>query len=231
MSSSTPRTPSISPSTCASWRARLGDHLDGLAGVLVDGQGRAVEEHRVPPGLEAGRDDLAVRAVVEVQRHGHGRGLGHRPEHVVEHPGADRLHRLDRGLDDQRRAQLLGGRDHGVEREVVDHVERRHPVPLGEGAVEDLLERDDWQRTLPGRRDASRLRLCTHPQPAIGGIPRHGVRDTSTAGPAPGSAAPPRCGCARRSCAGSSRRASRRSSPRSTGRRRSGGRAARAPAG
>jgi len=30
--------------------ARLGDHLGGLAGVLVDVQVRAVEEHGVPPG-------------------------------------------------------------------------------------------------------------------------------------------------------------------------------------
>ena len=146
----------------------LGHHLDRLAGVLVHRQRRPVEEHRVPPGVQAGGDHLALRAVVEVQRHGDARRLRQRPEEPVEDLGAHRLHRLDRGLDDERRADLLGRRDHGVEGEIVDDVERRHAVSLGEGAVEDLLERRDWQRTSrsPGRQSLDGTTGCRarHPE-------------------------------------------------------------------
>ena len=47
----------------------LGDDLDRLARVLGDVELGAVEQHRVPARLEAGRDPLPVGAVVEVERH------------------------------------------------------------------------------------------------------------------------------------------------------------------
>ena len=49
--------------------ARLGHDLEALAFVLLDRQLVGVEEDRVPARGQAGADDLAVGAVVEVQRH------------------------------------------------------------------------------------------------------------------------------------------------------------------
>ncbi len=50
----------------------LGDDLDRLARVLRDVELGPVEQHGVPARAQADRDPLAVRAVVEVQRHRHG---------------------------------------------------------------------------------------------------------------------------------------------------------------
>ena len=63
--------------------------------------------------------------------------------HRVEGLGADRLHGLQRRLDDQRRLELGRRREHGLERQVVDDVDRRHAVALRERAVEDLTHRHD----------------------------------------------------------------------------------------
>ncbi len=48
--------------------ARLGHDLDALPLVLLDGQVVRVEEHRVPARCQAGADDRAVGAVVEMER-------------------------------------------------------------------------------------------------------------------------------------------------------------------
>ena len=99
------------------------------------------------PASQAGRDPLAVRAVVEVQRHRDGHRVRPRAPHRVQRPGADRLHRLERRLDDQRRLELGRRGEHRLEREVVDDVDRRHAVALRERAIEDLTHRHDRHRT------------------------------------------------------------------------------------
>ena len=122
---------------------RLGDDLDRLALVLLDAQLRAVEEDRVPALLEAERDHLALGAMVEMECDRNRERPGHLGPHREEHVGADRFHGLDRGLDDERRAQLLGRGQHRLHRQVVDDVDRGDTVAFRERALDDLLGRDD----------------------------------------------------------------------------------------
>jgi hypothetical protein len=60
------------------------DDLGGLGGVFVNAECRAVEEHRIPALRNALADHAAVRAVIEVQGHGHGQLAGHLPERLRE---------------------------------------------------------------------------------------------------------------------------------------------------
>ena len=119
----------------------LGDDLDRLARVLGDVELGAVEQHRVPAGLEAGRDPLAVRAVVQVQRHRHGHRVGAGTPDRRELAGTEGLHGLQRRLDDQRRLEVRRRGQDGLQREVVDDVDRGDAVALREGAIEDLPHR------------------------------------------------------------------------------------------
>ncbi len=121
----------------------LGDDLDRLARVLLDVELRAVEQDGVPARVEAARDPLAVGAVVEVQRDRDGDRVGPRAPDRVERVRAERLHRLERRLDDQRRLELGRRGEHRVEREVVDDVDRRDAVALGERPVQDPAHRHD----------------------------------------------------------------------------------------
>ena len=116
----------------------LGDDLDRLALVRLDGQGRRVEEHGVPASFEAVGDDLPLRAVIEMQRHGHLDARRHRLPHAEEHVQPDRLDGLDRRLHDHGRPRLDRSGEHRLEREVVHDVDRRHPVALTEGPIDDL---------------------------------------------------------------------------------------------
>ena len=139
----------------------LGHHLDGLARVLLDVELGAVEEHRVPAGPQARGDPLAIGTVVEVQGHRHGRVVGPHAPHRVEGAGADRLHRLQRRLDDERRLEIGGRGQHRLERQVVDDVDRRHAVALREGRIEDLTHGHDGHGTaallsIPGQRRCGR---------------------------------------------------------------------------
>ena len=93
------------------------------------------------PVSQARRDPRPVGAVVEVQRHRDGHVVGPGAPHRVERLRAERLHRLQRGLDDERRLEVGRGRQDGLEREVVDDVDGRDPVALREGAIEDLTHR------------------------------------------------------------------------------------------
>ena len=123
--------------------ARLLDDLGRLAGVFLDVQMRAVEQDRVPARLQAGGRPFAVGAMVEVKSDRHGCIVGHSVEHLVEHLGPDRLHRLEGRLDDQRRVELGSRVDHRPQADVVDDVESRDAVPLLEGGVENVSEGDD----------------------------------------------------------------------------------------
>ena len=69
--------------------------------------------------------------------------------HRVHGVEAGHLHVLDRGLEDDGRPELLGGGEDGLHREVVDDVDRRDAVPLGERAGEDLAGRNDRHATPP----------------------------------------------------------------------------------
>ena len=120
-------------------RLGLRHHLGALLPVLLDAEVGPVEEHRVPALLQAEADDLALRAMVEVERHRHVQVGGHRRPHGVEDVGSDRLHGLHRGLHDHRRPELFGGGEHRLHRQVVDDVDRRHAVPLLERPLHDVL--------------------------------------------------------------------------------------------
>ncbi len=123
--------------------ARLLDDLGRLAGVLLDVQMGAVEQDRVPARLQADGRPFALGAVIEVKGDRHGCLLGHRAEHLVEHLGPDRLHRLDGRLDDQGGVELGSRIDHRPQADVVDDVEGRNAVALLEGGIENVSEGDD----------------------------------------------------------------------------------------
>ena len=57
--------------------AGLGHDLLGLPLVLLDGEGRGVEQHGVPPTLQARADHLALGTVIEVERDGNLDTRGH----------------------------------------------------------------------------------------------------------------------------------------------------------
>ena len=118
--------------------ARLLDHLGGLTRVLLDVEMRAVEQDGVPAGLQALRGPFALGAVVEMKGDRDRRLVGHRAEHLVQHVCPDGLHGLDRRLDDQGRVELGGGVDHGLQADVVDHVEGCNAVALLKRGIEDL---------------------------------------------------------------------------------------------
>jgi len=88
--------------------------------------------------------------VIEMEGHRHGRVLGHRAEHLVEHLRPDGLDRLEGRLDDEGRVELGGGVDHGPQAHVVHDVERGDAVPLFEGGIEDVSEGGDRHLVAPG---------------------------------------------------------------------------------
>jgi hypothetical protein len=90
--------------------------------------------------------------VVEVHGHRHGGVPRHRPEHADQPLAPVGADGLDRGLQDDRRALLLGGGEDGVDGQVVQDVEGRDAVPVGEGAVEDLLRAHDRHRASSSSR-------------------------------------------------------------------------------
>ena len=81
----------------------------------------------------------------------------------VQLAGAEGLHGLQARLDDQRRLELGRGGQHGLEREVVDDVDRRDAVTLGERVVEDLTHLHHGHRTdaPPDWFWATLTRICT----------------------------------------------------------------------
>ena len=143
--------------------AGLGHHLDRLPLVLLDRQQRGVEEDGVPALGQAVADHLPLGAVIEVQTGRHLDATGHRLPHRVEHAGADRLHGLHRGLDDDRRPGLHGTGEHILHGEVVDDVDRGHPVPLLEGGLQDVCQGCDGH---DASLDAGRCRHPKQPAPA-----------------------------------------------------------------
>ena len=77
--------------------------------------------------------------MIEMERDRDGDRLGQLAPHRVHdiHPGHDNV--LDRGLDDDRRAQLFRGRQDCLHGEIVDDVDRRNTVALFEGALRGWL--------------------------------------------------------------------------------------------
>jgi hypothetical protein len=144
--------------------ARFGNDFDALALVLLDRQLRGVEEDGVPASGKTGRDDVPLWAVVQMQGGRDRDPAGIRRPHREHGVDAGHLHVLDRRLDDDRSPQLLGGREDGLHREVVDDVDRGHAVTLREGTIEDGLGRYDRHLTT-SRRDASPVLFLLAPGP------------------------------------------------------------------
>jgi hypothetical protein len=92
---------------------------------------------------QATADHGPVRAVIEVQADRHLDARRQLAPHRGQEVHADGPHSLDRRLNDHRRLLFDGCREHGLQREIVDHVDRRDTVALGECPVEDLFQRDD----------------------------------------------------------------------------------------
>jgi hypothetical protein len=125
---------------------RLGHDLRRLPLVLLHArQVRTVEQHRVPTCLQTRRQHRAVRTMIEVQRDRHRRRLREGTKHGVERLQPDRLHRFDGSLNDERRPELAGGRNHRLECQVVNDVERRDAVTLTEGVIKNRLGGNDRQ--------------------------------------------------------------------------------------
>ena len=78
------------------------DDLDCLSLVLGDWHFGCVEQHRIPPVLQAFGDDVSVRAVIEVKGDRNLNAGGHRPPHAGEHLDPDTADSLDRGLHNHR---------------------------------------------------------------------------------------------------------------------------------
>jgi hypothetical protein len=120
--------------------ARLGHHLDRLPQVLRYRQPGGIEQDRVPAGPQGYADDLAFRAVVEVQGDRDLDPGRHLAPHREQQADPDGAHRLDRRLDDDRGALLDRRRQHRLHRQVVDHVDGGHAVAVTERPVDDLLQ-------------------------------------------------------------------------------------------
>jgi hypothetical protein len=131
--------------------SRLGDDLDALPLVLLDRQLGGVEEDGVPALREAGADHVPFRAVVQVQRDRDPHVFRVRHPHGVHGVQAGHLHVLDRGLEDDGRPELLCGSQDCLHRKVVDHVDRRDAVSLGERAIENLPGWHNWHASTSSR--------------------------------------------------------------------------------
>ena len=81
---------------------RFLDDLDCLSLVFGYRHFGCVEQHRIPPVLQAFGDDVSVRAVIEVKCDRNLDAGGHRPPHAGEHLHPDTADGLDRGLHDHR---------------------------------------------------------------------------------------------------------------------------------
>ena len=81
---------------------RFLDDLDCLSLVFGYRHFGCVEQHRIPPVLEAFGDDVPVRAVIEVKGDRNLDAGGHRLPHAGEHLDPDAADGLDRGLHDHR---------------------------------------------------------------------------------------------------------------------------------
>ena len=184
----------------------LGDHLRGLLPVVRDIESGRVEQHRAPAARKAVGDDRPFGAVVQVQRHRDRAVAGDRAEDVEELSPAVRPYSFDRGLQDYRRALLLGGGQHRLDAQVIDDVEGGDAVALVKGAVESLLEGDDGHGTRPlaggapvirppevkpyrrlraqrGRSPVWRRHASGAGQPAAVGRPHHGRQQTVVSRP------------------------------------------------
>ena len=81
---------------------RFLDDLGCLSLVLGYRHFGRVEQHRIPPVLQAFGDDVSVRAVIEVKGDRNLDAGGHRPPHAGEHLDPDTADSLDRGLHNHR---------------------------------------------------------------------------------------------------------------------------------
>jgi len=109
----------------------------------------------------------SLRAMIEVQGDRHADLAGQLDPRLEEDLEADLLDRLDRCLDDQRGARLLGGGEHRFHGQLVDHVDGRHAVALAERPLEDRLGGND--RHLQPPRGAHRPPVGSDSESTDGG--------------------------------------------------------------
>ena len=131
MSSSTPLMHSISPSTWAP--CARASATTSIVCREVLGDRRARGRRRARSSSPRRRHSVITSRSGQWSRcsaTGTSMSAVHRPEHADQPVTAVGADGLDRGLQDDRRALLLGGGEHRLDRQVVEDVERGDPVPL-----------------------------------------------------------------------------------------------------